>query len=211
MLRPVSELRYPARAVRMEHFLYPEELWALQRHALEHRSAFRTGKVIRRGERTGRVAGDQRRTQVLVDAGPAGGVVGERVRALVPYLQRELGMRAWEPGRVEVQLSASRPGDFFRVHSDNGHPRFGSRAITFVLFFHLLPQRFGGGALRLYDSVWRDGRFHAEGGPNLVFAPEQNLAVCFPSYLVHEVTPVRGGADGFAGSRLAVNGWIHRA
>jgi SM-20-related protein len=207
----MSAPRYPARAVRLEHFLYPEELWALQRHALDHRDAFRMGRVIRRGERAGRVVGEQRSTRVLVDAGAAGAVVGERVLALVPHLQERFGMPAWEPGRVEVQLSASRPGDFFRVHSDNGHPRFGSRAITFVLFFHLLPQRFGGGVLRLYDSVWREGRFHADGGAGLAFAPEQNLAVCFPSYLVHEVTPVRGRADGFAGSRLAVNGWIHRA
>jgi SM-20-related protein len=207
----MSEPRYPARAVPLEHFLYPEELWALQRHALDHRAAFHEGRVIRRGEQAGRVVGEQRSTRVLVDAGEPGAVVGERVLALVPHLQRELGMRAWTPGRVEVQLTASRPGDFFRVHSDNGHPRFGSRAITFVLFFHLLPQRFGGGVLRIYDSVWRDGRFHADGGTGLAFAPEQNLAVCFPSHLVHEVTPVLGWADGFAGSRLAVNGWIHRS
>ena len=82
--------------------------------------------------------------------------------------------------------------------------------ISAVYYFHNLPRGFSGGQLRLY----RFGAVSAEAAAdpdNFVdFEPTDNSLVVFPSWVRHEVRPVRCPDGRFDHYRYAVNCWYCR-
>jgi 2OG-Fe(II) oxygenase superfamily len=193
-----------------EEFLMPSELQELMRYTLARERDFEISEVVSPGV-TGRgtVDDEYRRSRVLMRLAEHEERLLKRLRGMLPLVCRKLGMEPFEPGRAEVQITASNHGDFFRDHSDNGHAEIASRALTFVYFFHREPKPFQGGELRLYDSRFA-GDYWVRLGAGRVIVPEQNQMVFFPSELVHEITPVVCPSQSFEHSRFTVNGWLHR-
>jgi len=144
-----------------------------------------------------------------MNLGPYHDLVVNRIRSAWPRILQKLGQSAFVAADVEVQMTASNDGDYFRRHSDNGQELDADREITFVYFFHREPRKFRGGELRIYDSRWQDGRFVSSLNYRGV-VPQQNQLVVFASCLEHEITLVECPTREFADSRFTVNGWFHR-
>jgi len=201
-----------ANYVTAEEFLMPSELRELMRFALARQANFEISEVVSPGViGRGSIDHEYRRSRVLMHLEEYEERLLKRIRGMLPLVFRKLRMPAFEPSRAELQITASNDGDFFRDHSDNGHPEIASRALTFVYFFHQEPKPFQGGELRLYDSRFGSDYWVRNGGGSRVIVPEQNQMIFFPSELVHEITPVVCPSRSFAHSRFTVNGWLHRS
>ncbi len=150
-----------------------------------------------------------RRSRVLYDLGTYQQVFSNRLMAFLPHVLTRLG-RPWFPvSWIEIQLTATNHGEYFRTHADSGSGEASSRFITFVYFFHREPRAFGGGELRIYDTQATND--HASpSGPFRTVYPLQNQVIFFPSECLHEVMPVNCPSADFADSRFTVNGWLHR-
>jgi 2OG-Fe(II) oxygenase superfamily len=111
---------------------------------------------------------------------------------LQPALDR-LGHKEFPLGRIEVQITASNDGDYFRLHQDGGPDD--TREISFVYFLHSEPRRFSGGELRIRTET---------------VSPQGDTLVLFPSVSPHEVLPLTVPSRAFSDSRFTVNGWVHR-
>ena len=75
------------------------------------------------------------------------------LQSTLPRLLPKLGIEPFPVVGVEAQITASKDGDFFRWHNDNGQDEVSGRKITFVYFFHREPKLFGGGELRIQSPV----------------------------------------------------------
>ena len=115
-----------------------------------------------------------------------------------------LPVRDLESHEIELNLTAHRDGDFFRVHMD-GDPVDSDRRLSYVYYFHRQPRRFSGGDLLLYDTNRQKNGFRP--GVFTRIEPLHNSIVFFPSDCYHEITPVSGAQD-FADARFTVNGWF---
>jgi Rps23 Pro-64 3,4-dihydroxylase Tpa1-like proline 4-hydroxylase len=109
--------------------------------------------------------------------------------------------------KLEVEMIAHGDGGFYGRHVDlNPHREAETiRALSGVYYFHTRPRAFTGGELRLYPS--------ATGATDTFIdvEPAHNSFAVFPSWLTHEVMPVRCPSGRFADSRFSVNCWVHIA
>jgi SM-20-related protein len=117
-----------------------------------------------------------------------------------------LGMSPFKPAAFEIRLAAHGDGDFFKPHRDTmvGEERAFSphdRLITAVYYLHRQPRRFTGGDLLLHSF---------DKSPALVIEPRDNRLVAFPSFLMHEVTPLAVPSDEWADARFSVSCWFDR-
>jgi SM-20-related protein len=130
--------------------------------------------------------------------------------AFLPHVLMRLGQPAFPVSQLEIQLTATNDGEFFRTHTDNDAYGVEGRRITFVYFFHREPLGFGGGALRIFDTAYRSDGASVETGPYRLVYPQQNQAVFFASWCRHEILPVSCPTQDFFDSRFTVNGWYHQ-
>ncbi len=131
----------------------------------------------------------------------------ERIKEQLQPVLNKLGHKAFQMGRIEMQITASNDGDYFRLHQDSD-PK-STREISFVYFFHREPRRFSGGELRIYQGRLIDDRV-VPADQSHTLSPRQDTIVFFPSLNEHEVLPVRVPSRSFGDSRFTLNGWIHR-
>jgi Rps23 Pro-64 3,4-dihydroxylase Tpa1-like proline 4-hydroxylase len=99
--------------------------------------------------------------------------------------------------RYEAVLSHYGNGDFYRRHRDTrpDHPAY--RLVTLLYYVHRPDVEFEGGNL----VIW-------EGSNRLPLGPKHNRAIVFPSYMLHEVEPVRMAGKGWECGRFSVNYWL---
>jgi SM-20-related protein len=200
----------PGKCVVLDEFLAPQELDELTRFTLDHEADFIASEVISPAADGGGIVNyEHRRSRVLMDLAQHQDRVLERIKAVLPQVLQTLGMEEFSIADVEVQVTASNDGDFFRFHSDNGSDRAASRHLTFVYFFHREPRQFEGGELRIHDARLEEGNYVCEGSYQTI-VPQQNQIVFFPCELLHEITPVNCPSGRFADSRFTLNGWLRR-
>lgn len=202
-------LREPARFSRFEEFLAPDEWRALLRFGIDREPQFQISHVISPDKNERRLNLNYRRSRVLYQLEHFENLMTDRLRHYLPRIVASLGMAPFSCSHVELQLTASNDGEFFRVHNDNGHQLLEQRAITFVLFFFQEPKGFSGGALRLYD-LYSASQQSTTGCDFIEITPTQNTIVFFPSHIMHEVTTVHCAEKAFRSSRFTLNGWIKR-
>jgi 2OG-Fe(II) oxygenase superfamily len=148
-----------------------------------------------------------RRAETLDDLGEFAGLFADRIKQHLHEALPRIGKKAFPVGRIEMQITASRDGDYFRLHKDTDNTD--TREVSFVYFFYREPRRFSGGELRIYPTKMIDGRMEpADHAATL--SPRQDSIVFFPSDNDHEILPLRVPSREFADSRFTVNGWIHR-
>jgi len=128
------------------------------------------------------------------------------ISAMLPEMFHTLGIEPFEPGKIEVEMSAHRDGDYFQPHRDSFHGQNrdagGDRVITAVYYFHAQPKGFTGGEFAIYPF--------GEGDPLLVEARDNRL-LAIPAFALHEVKPIRCEDDAFRSARFAINAWVRRA
>ena len=192
----------------LDEFLVVEEWQGLMYYALTHAPQFHRSQVL---NTTGASMLDTgyRRSSVLFDLGEFHGLFVQRLMTFLPHILFRIGVPEFPVSQVEVQLTASSDGEFFRAHTDNDSEGVGARLVTFVYFFHTEPRAFSGGELRIFDTVHNAGRAAATGAYRLV-QPLQNQLVCFPSGCLHEILPVVCPSGAFEHSRFTINGWFHQ-
>jgi SM-20-related protein len=199
----------PAQCVVLDEFLAPQELEELTRYTLEHEGDFSASEVISPTADGGIVNYEHRRSLVLMDLAHHQDLILARIKSVLPQVLEKLGMEEFSIAGVEAQVTASKEGDFFHFHSDNGSDRVASRYLTFVYFFHREPRQFEGGELRIHDARLEEGSYVNEGSYQTI-VPQQNQIVFFPCELMHEITPVNCASQLFADSRFTLNGWLRR-
>lgn len=193
-------------------FLTRSELRGLTRYALNHESDFTDSGVIPDGMPEGANDPSYRKSRVLYELGEFGSLIQDRLTALLPEALKVFHRDSFSISHVDVQITASNDGDFFKVHQDNGMVDpvdVQRREISFVHYFNREPKAFSGGQLRFYDS--EDGLI--EDSPERrvrTITPTQNMLVLFPSSYSHEVLPVKCPTRKFAHSRFTANGWVVR-
>ena len=199
----------PAQCVVLDEFLAPQELEELTQFTLEHGADFSVSEVVSPVADGGVVNYEHRRSRVLMDLAQHQDLMLERIKAVLPQVLEKLKMEEFPIAGVEVQVTASNDGDFFRFHSDNSSDPVASRNLTFVYFFQREPKQFEGGELRIHDARLEGENYVSEGSYHAI-VPQQNQIVFFPCELLHEITPVKCPSQLFADSRFTLNGWLRR-
>jgi Rps23 Pro-64 3,4-dihydroxylase Tpa1-like proline 4-hydroxylase len=195
-------------------FLPAAEHMRVQRFAGEHVDALQAAVIRDRGD----WREDQtRRRSRSIAADALRPIFEAPLERAVPAVCARLELEPFDVQDIELQLTVSGDGDFYKVHSDNVRDAagmvLGSRLLTFVYYFFREPKPFTGGELRLYDTVYQNGKI-VRTGEHIDVEPAQNTLVVFDSSLAHEVREVRARDSaqeplGTAGGRWTVNGWLH--
>jgi SM-20-related protein len=203
---PAPEMIVPARYVRIENLLEPEEHARLLSYVLAHEADFAASRVTSAGK-TAHVNPEFRRSGTVFDLSAIWDLFKSRLTRLLPHVRRELGTGWFPLGQIERQLSVHQDEDFFGVHADDRNDAVADRRITCLYYFHGQPKRFSGGELRIYDSEVRGGRLERT-NTYVDVEPRNNSAVFFPSGFYHEVRPVHRETPLFADSRFSISVWF---
>jgi predicted 2-oxoglutarate/Fe(II)-dependent dioxygenase YbiX len=197
-----------ARFLRIPEFMSPEEHQRLLKHTVANEEAFRDSTVLTpQGKAQMDYGFRKSRTLHGPEVENIWNLFDERLRGLLPFVRRELGLSWFPPGKVERQLTAHSDEGFFAPHRDTGNAKTGDRRISCVYYFHSSPRRFTGGELRLYDS-WVTDRGSTAAASYTTLAPLDNSIVFFGSDTFHEVRPVHRESEEFRDSRFAMTIWF---
>jgi len=204
-------MTHPGNVFVKHDFLPKRELQALTKYVLEHESDFTPSTVIPHDGSDSASDPSYRKSLVLYNLGEYTSMIEDRLRNLLPQVLTAFKHKTFPIAHLDIQLTASNDGDFFKVHQDNSAEDpvdIHRREISFVYYFHAEPKAFTGGQLKVYDSqgeVPEPGKRTAQ-----TITPRQNALVLFPSSYDHEVLPVRCPSRRFRNSRFTVNGWFIR-
>ena len=167
---------------------------------------FQPATVMHEGGGKPEVDERMRRAMTLDDLDFIRGEFIEQLKGALPGALSRIGVQGFPVGEIEVQITHSGDGDYYRMHRDTDATS--TRFVSFVYFFYAEPRQFYGGELRIYDNRRVKGVAHADSSQLL--SPRQDTLVIFPSDLPHELLPVRVPSNKFEDGRFTINGWIHR-
>ncbi len=156
----------------------------------------------------------RRKSELLLDMGPAKAWFEDKVRGLAPNLFAAVGVAPFEIEYLELEIVAHGDGAHFATHTDIpigwgrepvGGDKSGKqdRLLSAVYYFHREPKGFSGGELRLHRFGGGSG-----GGDYVDVEPVRNSLVVFPSWAEHEVRTVHCPSGRFEDYRFAVNIWL---
>lgn len=190
--------------VTLENFLGDQRV-EFHNFAVDHETSFTKATLVDGTEPL--VDERRRRGRTLNELGDVSSMFEEKLKEVLAPVLTQLKIEQFPLGRIEIQMTASADGDFFRMHRDGDDTS--TRELSFVYFCHSEPRRFSGGELRIFDSETVDGKL-VPTDRSQILSPRQDMIVFFPSHHEHELLPVRVPSKSFADSRFTVNGWIHR-
>jgi len=191
--------------VQIDNFLSPEAHDYALSTALTKADQFVTSQTTTNAE-------DYRRSSILYATlyPDLYELLRQRILGLLPNVLDELGLEYFEPGQVEMQLTAHNDGCFYKIHNDSGSPETQTRILTYVYYFYQEPKQFSGGELRLYETDLK-GLMVTASDCFKTIEPANNRIVFFDSRCKHEVLPVACPSRSFQDSRFTLNGWIRSA
>jgi SM-20-related protein len=188
-----------------DEFLTPSEAKLVLEKALEDVGAYRSAEVMN-GPHEG-LNSRYRRSTVRYYEPVSMSLLQIRLIAYADSICERLRIQPFPVASLEVQLTCSGDGEYYKPHRDNNNDRLGSRRITCVYYFHREPKAFRGGELRIYTPA--TGRSSPPRVQYVDIEPRQNRLVAFPSSLNHEVRPVSLRSNRLADRRFAMNAWLH--
>jgi Rps23 Pro-64 3,4-dihydroxylase Tpa1-like proline 4-hydroxylase len=185
---------------------------SLLKYVVDRQDDFQTGGMLNR--LTGELFVDpkMRISSYLNDLG----AFGDPIRVLVDAIAAPAlkGLNLIEPAIEprEFVITAYPDGGYIGEHIDTQTGQRRVRILSCIYYFAATPHRFSGGELRLYGFPQRSVAGTEPVRPAFVeLAPETDSLIFFPSWLRHEVLPVRVPSGAWADSRFTINCWIHRA
>jgi len=188
---------------RIENWLGATTAGQLLSYAKSHEHLFKDTKIG-----SGVVDYTGRRSSVLGKLGDFKAEIECKLRVLLPAMFELLGIVAFVPSELEIELVAHGHGAFFKRHMDTvtgSMARGNHRVISAVYYCHALPKAFTGGVLHLH-SIAASGK----PGTFVDIEPNNDTLVFFPSWSPHEVLAVSCPTGRFLDSRFAVNCWVYR-
>jgi Rps23 Pro-64 3,4-dihydroxylase Tpa1-like proline 4-hydroxylase len=191
----------------VDDFLEPPLVERLLRWAIDNESDFATSMVLPASATEGTVDTGFRRSVVFFHPIPIRQLFEPKMLSVVDTARTTLGMPLLPVTSVDLQVTASNDGDFFKCHNDNAHGATTARTLTFVYFLHREPKPYRGGHLRLFETTRIQGVL-APGAEIIDIEPVSNRLVFFASHLMHEVQLVECPSQSFGDSRFTVNGWF---
>jgi SM-20-related protein len=180
-------------------FLDQETVAGLLDYALRHETDFAPTSLGR-----GTINPAKRISVGVRDLGPFKPAFKSKMLERLPDFIAWLHATAVADAKLEFELVAHGDGAFYKRHIDTqtAADLQSIRFLSAVYYFHAEPKAFTGGALRLY-AVGSAAAEHVD------IEPACNTLVVFPSWIPHEVMPVRCPSKRFSDSRFAINGWFH--
>jgi len=134
------------------------------------------------------------------------GKIKDVYRGVLP----ELDMEDFDISKIEIQMTSSNNGDFFKVHPDadyiRGRGDVKKRKLSFVYYYFNEPKPFTGGDLKIYEFKNDDRTIH-DNEKFETIVPENNMLIFFECDYWHEVEMVNCDPS-FENSRFTVNSWI---
>lgn len=191
----------PAPVCRFENFLGAERAGTLLSYAISREADFHAGTVL--DPLSGQVSHKGRSSLVLP---VTSSVFSAHLADCLPLVQEVLGHRAALTQTLTV-LTSHGEGGHYGIHTDASRVRDVGTALSAVYYLHRTPRGFGGGRLRLYDTVLADdGARPAESYRTI--EPEHDTIVFFPAGAFHEVVPSTCPSGHFADHRFTLTTWI---
>jgi Rps23 Pro-64 3,4-dihydroxylase Tpa1-like proline 4-hydroxylase len=180
-------------------------------HVMVRQSDFRTG--LMRNRETGEVGADpvQRDAVYLTDLGAFAGPIKSLVSAVAAPALRALRVSEAKVEPREFTITAYRDGGHIGEHIDTFERPDRVRILSCVYYFAAAPRRFGGGELRLYGLPKGPAVEQKQPAAFVDIEPRTDTLVVFPSWIRHQVMPVRVPSGAWLDSRFTINCWMHRA
>jgi SM-20-related protein len=188
-----------------------EYVTGLLNHVVERQGDFVAGGMLNR--QTGESFKDTnvRWSLYLRDLGPFRGPIKAFVNAIAGPALKALHVIEPQVKPKEFEITAYPDGGHIGKHIDTKTGKERVRILSCVYYFAATPRRFDGGELRLYG--FPKPNFGEKTVPEsfVDIEPRSDTLVVFPSWLFHQVLPVRVPSGAWVDSRFTVNCWIHRA
>jgi SM-20-related protein len=183
----------------------------LLKHVVERQGDFVAG--IMHNRQTGEIFMDTsvRRSFYLRDFGPFRGPIKAFVNAIVGPALKALHVIEPQVKPKEFEITAYPDGGHIGEHIDTRTKKNNVRILSCIYYFAATPRRFDGGELRLYGFPKPNFGGIPAPASFVDIEPRTDTLVVFPSWLRHQVLPVRVASGAWADSRFTVNCWVHRA
>jgi SM-20-related protein len=191
-------------AVRIENFLGEATAHKLLSYATVHEADFRPSKV--RNSDDSRIDLSFRFSKKLHNLGHLKTMIETAVSNVLNEVLAQMEIDYLQSYSLQIEMAWHGDGAFFRRHIDTmtySDGPLSRRALTMVYYFHRKPKGFSGGHLRLYTIQGEVGNYRD-------IEPVSDSVVFFPSWLPHEVQPVRSPSGDFADGRFSINCWVHK-
>jgi SM-20-related protein len=209
-INDIASLEVAPPHVLIPDFMTAAELEKVLAFTMTHADAFQNSGVHDAPNQGFAPSNYRIRSSRVLD-GPANGALAAmmmpKLQELMPKLWSQLGINPLPLNAMECQVTAHGDGDFFATHTDNGTPEIAHRQISYVYYFHREPKQFSGGHLNLYHTLFQNG-YGTCGRRAADIDPPRNGLIIFPTFIYHEVSPIRSASRAFADQRLTLNGWL---
>src|SRR6476661_4668300 len=139
------------KVVVIDDFLEPQLVESLLQWAVGQEPGFATSMVLPLSATQGQVDKEFRRSVVMFHPTAVRPLFERRVLRLVDDVRKAMVMPLLPVTGIDMQMTASNDGDFFKCHNDNAHGAARARTLTFVYFVHREPKPYRGGHLKLYE------------------------------------------------------------
>jgi SM-20-related protein len=198
---------------RCPHLLFRDVLGAdmvagLLEHVAAREADFRPAIV--RSRRTGERIVETSRRDCLTssDLGPFRSPIETFIRRNAAPVLAELRLNEPRHEPREFSICAYGEGGRFAPHIDTAETTSFVRIVSCIYYFAATPRGFQGGELRLHGFPTVSAA--AAAAPHVDIVPETDALVVFPSWMSHEVLPVRMPSGAWIDRRFTINCWIHR-
>jgi len=167
--------------------------------------------AIVRDRQSGKQRVDKARRDCLAlsDLGAARDPFESFLRTAVPRILAGLHLTETAVEPQEFAICAYGDGGHFAGHIDTNEVTDRVRVVSCVYYFAATPRQFSGGELRLYGFPPLSGGRGSD-APFIDITPETDTLVAFPSWIRHQVLPVRVPEDSWRDHRFTINCWLHR-
>jgi len=194
--------------VRFRAVLGERKVAGLLDHVHRRKDGFKLALVRDRNSGERRVDYERRCALSLGDLGSFKAPIESFVSGIAAQVVQRLELSETNLLVRDFEIAAFQDGGRFGAHIDTDERTNRVRVLSCVYYFAQTPARFSGGELRLYALP----SLSADGSPGFVdIAAETDTMVVFPSWLRHEVLPVRVPSGAWMDGRFTVNCWLHRS
>jgi SM-20-related protein len=183
---------------------------ALLDYVVAREKDFRPGELRNRESGKLKIDYGLRNCAYLMDLGAFEACIKSFVRGIAAPAFSELHLIEADAEPREFEITAYRDGSHFGPHIDTDERLDRVRILSCVYYFAARPRRFSGGELRIYGFPTLSAGADDGRSPFVDIIPETDSLVAFPSWLRHEVLPVRVPSRAWGDGRFTINCWIHR-
>lgn len=197
--------------VAYQDVLGAEYITGLLGHVVSRQADFRAGEM--RNRETGEVIADSvlRDAVYLSDLGAFLSPIKAFVSTIAGPALKTLQLSEPEVEPREFIITAYRDGGHIGEHIDTYERPERVRILSCVYYFAATPRRFSGGELRLYGFPKGPAAAGQQPTSFVDVEPRTDTLVVFPSWIRHQVMPVRVPSGSWLDSRFTINCWMHRA